>query len=108
MIVYVGTIRMGSHDESVPALGKGQRQFTADAVCLLRCDLPGFKRLTDLVGNHIAFLFPPGILPVLPFGEKKFLIASHGIAFVRSDQLTLFRLLRVLRIVGPGFQALRK
>ena len=60
VIVNVRLVRVGGNEKGVLALCPAHRRFIADAVGLLRRDLPGFERLADLIAQHI------GIPPLLP------------------------------------------
>ena len=60
MIMNVLFVYMGTDEELILALCPAHRRFIADAVGLLRRDLPGFERLADLIAQHIRV---PPLLP---------------------------------------------
>lgn len=82
--------------------------FIADAVGLLRRDLPGLEGLANLIAQHIRV---PPLLPacgslVLGLAQKALSIGGHVVAAVGRDQFAALRLVRVLPIVKPLFQGL--
>ena len=94
---------MRRDDESIAPFRETHGQLIADPVGILRCDLAGFEGLPDLVSDHISPLLPAGDLLIFPFGQRELFINGHRIAFVGCDQISLFRLLRILRIIGSCF-----
>ena len=105
VIVDVFPVCVGGNDKSVFALGKPHGKFIAHLVGFLGGDLSGLERLTNLIGDHIAFLPAPGDKFVLAFGEHKFFIHGQGTAFVTADQFALLCLVRVLGVICSAFQA---
>lgn len=57
VIVDVRLVCVGGNEKGVFALCPAHCRFIADAVRLLRRDLPGFERLADLIAKH--FRIPP-------------------------------------------------
>ena len=108
VVMNVRPISMRGYNEGVPAFGKCHGQLIADTICFLGGDLSGFEGLPDLIGNHIPPLITSCKLPVLPFGKQELFVTGHGIAFIGSDQISFFRLLRILRVIRPGLQTLRQ
>ena len=60
VIVDVRLVCVGGNEKGVFALCPAHCRFIADAVRLLRRDLPGFERLADLIAQHIRV---PPLLP---------------------------------------------
>ena len=58
----MGFIHMGGHYKLMPPAGKLHRQFIAQAVGVLRADLPRLEGLDDTVHDNIMLwrLFAPG------------------------------------------------
>ena len=109
VIVDVCLVRVGGNEKGILALCPAHRRFIADAVCLLRRDLPGLEGLANLIAQHIRV---PPLLPacgslVLGLAQKEFGIGGHVVAAVGRDQLAALGLVRVLPVVKPLFQGLR-
>ena len=105
MVVYVRAVRMCRHNERKLPLGKPHGELMPQTVCFFRCDLPGFKRLPYLIGNHITFLGFPSLLKVQTLLQKEFLIHGHGVTPEGRHQFPFLCLLRILRIIGSCFEA---
>ena len=60
VIMDVCLVRVSGNEKGILALCPAHRRFIADAVGLLRRDLPGFERLADLIAQHIRV---PPLLP---------------------------------------------
>ena len=60
VIVDVRLVCVGGNEKGILALCPAHRRFIADAVGLLRRDLPGLERLADLIAKHIRV---PPLLP---------------------------------------------
>ena len=108
VIVDVCLVCVGGNEKGVFALCPAHCRFIADAVRLLRRDLPGFERLADLIAQHIRV---PPLLPacgslVLGLAQKELSIGGHVVAAVGRDQFTALGLVRVLPVVKPLFQGL--
>ena len=100
---------VGGNEKGVFALCPALRGVLADAVCLLRRDLPGLEGLANLIAQHIRV---PPLLPacgslVLGLAQKEFGISGHVVAAVGRDQFAALGLVRVLPVVKPLFQGLR-
>ena len=98
-------VGMGRNDKGILALGKPHGKLITDLIGFLGGDLSGLERLTNLIGDHIAFLPAPGHQFILAFGEHKFFIHGQGTAFVTADQFALLCLVRVLGVIRAAFQA---
>ena len=83
-------------------------KFVADAVGLLRRNLSGLKGLPYLIGDDVAFLHPPGQLPVLPLGQGKFGNGGLRLAGERGDQRASLGFVRVHAVLRPVGKALRQ
>lgn len=77
-----------------------------EAVGFLRCDLAWFEGLADLIGNHVIRPAAAGHLEVQAFLQHEFLIDRDGITAIGRDQLTFFRLFRILGIIRTVAQGL--
>ena len=100
MIMDMRFINVGANDKGVIALGEAAGQFTADAVGLLRRNLPRKKRLAEVVGDHIVHApRPAGECGILPLGKKKFGVGHAAVTFPAGDEPAVVGLLRVLHIV---------
>ena len=106
MVVYVRAVRMCRHNERKLPLGKPHGELMPQTVCFFRCDLPGFKRLPYLIGNHITFLGFPSLLKVQTLLQKEFLIHGHGVTPEVRHQFPFLCLLRILRVIRPVTEAL--
>ena len=105
VIMNVFPVGMGRNDKGILALGKPHGKLITDLIGFLGGDLSGLERLTNLIGDHIAFLPAPGHQFILAFGEHKFFIHGQGTAFVTADQFALLCLVRVLGVIRAAFQA---
>ena len=99
VIVDMLFVDMSGHDEGVLAFQKPGCKFIAHLVCFLRGDLSGLKGLPHLIGDHVAFLLPPGDAFVLPLGKKKLRICCVRVTGISGNKLTFGGLLRFFRIV---------
>lgn len=100
MVVNVFFVDVSTYNKGVVPLCKAPRQLAAQAVGLLRCDLPGDKGLADGVCYHIVPAAPsagPGM--VLPLGEKKFRTGNAAVTLVAGDQPAIIGFFGVLNIV---------
>ena len=97
---------MGSHNESVFALGESFGQLLSNGICFFRRYFSWPKGLPDLVGYHVTFLPPPGDMLILTFCQQKLLICRHGVALMGSNKFSIVRFLRVLHIICPGPETL--
>ena len=104
MVMDVVTVCVGGNDKSVFALGKPHGKFIAHLVGFLGGDLTGFERLSNLIGDDVAFLSAPGSKFILPLGKHKFFIDCQRTALVATHQFTLLGLIGVLHIVCAAFQ----
>ena len=105
VIVDVRLVCVGGNEKGVFALCPAHCRFIADAVGLLRRDLPGLERLADLIAQHIRV---PPLLPAcggLVFGlaQKELGIGSHVVAAVGRDHLAALGLVRVFAVVKTIF-----
>lgn len=98
-------VGMGRNDKGILSLGKPHGKLITDLIGFLGGDLSRLERLTNLIGDHIAFLPATGGKFVLAFGEHKFFIHGQGTAFVTADQFALLCLVRVLGVIRAAFQA---
>ena len=105
MIVDVFPVCVGGNDKSVFALGKPHGKFIAHLVGFLGGNLTGFERLSNLIGDHIIFLYAPSDKFILPLGKHKFFVCGQGAALIAADQFSLVRFVRILRVVRAAFQA---
>lgn len=99
VVMNVGLVDVGCHDEGVFALCPSHGGFIADLIGFLRGNLTGLEGLADLIGNHIVSLLSAGDVLILPLGQQKFLVCDFGIAFVGADELAVIRLFCVPGIV---------
>ena len=67
MIVDVLFVDMGTDDKGMIALGEAFGELISKLISFLRRNLSRLERLANLIRNHIAFLYAPGELAVLPF-----------------------------------------
>ena len=105
VIVDVRLVYVGGNEKGILPLCPAHRRFIADAVGLLRRNLPGLERLADLIAKHIRI---PPLLPacgglVLGLAQKELGIGGHVVAAVGRDQLAALGLVRVLPVVKPLF-----
>ena len=107
MVMDVVTVCVGGNDKSVFALGKPHGKFIAHLVGFLGGDLTGFERLSNLIGDDVAFLSAPGSKFLLPLGKHKFFIDCQRATLVAAYQFTLFGLIWILHIVCAAFQTSR-
>jgi len=105
VVVNVLPVRVGGNDKRILAFGETHCQFVAHLVGFLGGDLSGLERLTNLIGDHIAFLPATSHQLILTFGEHKFFVCGQGAAFIAADQFALLCFVRILRIVRAAFQA---
>lgn len=92
-------------EKGILALCPAHRRFIADAVGLLRRDLPGLERLADLIAKHISV---PPLLPacgslVLGLAQKELSVGGHVVAAVGRDHLAALGLVRVFAVVKTIF-----
>ena len=106
MIMDMGTVCVCCYQKSVFSFGEPHSQLVANPVGFLRCNLPRFEGLANLIGNHIVLLPSAGDMEILSLSQKKFLVCRHGIAFISAHQFAFFRLFRILSIISPVAQAL--
>ena len=109
VIVDVRLVYVGGNEKGILPLCPAHRRFIADAIGLLRRDLPGLEGLANLIAQHIRV---PPLLPacgslVLGLAQKELSIGGHVVAAVGRDQFTALGLVRVLPVVKPFFQGLR-
>ena len=109
VIVDVRLVYVGGNEKGILPLCPAHRRFIADAVGLLRRDLPGLEGLANLIAQHICV---PPLLPtcgglVLGLAQKELGIGGHMVATIGRDQLAALGLVRVLSVVKPLFQGLR-
>ena len=109
VIVDVCLVCVGGNEKGILPLCPAHRRFIADAIGLLRRDLPGLEGLANLIAQHIRV---PPLLPacgslVLGLAQKELSIGGHVVAAVGRDQFTALGLVRVLPVVKPFFQGLR-
>ena len=104
MVMDVVTVCVGGNDKSVFALGKPHGKFIAHLVGFLGGDLTGAERLSNLIGDDVAFLSAPGSKFILPLGKHKFFIDCQRATLVAAYQFTLFGLIWILHIVCAAFQ----
>ena len=83
MIVDVFPVCVGGNDKSVFALGKPHCKFIAHLVGFLGGNLTGLERLSNLIGDHIIFLYAPSDKFILPLGKHK--IRSTGMGGISAD-----------------------
>ena len=99
MVMDVVTVCVGGNDKSVFALGKPHGKFIAHLIGFLGGDLTGFERLSNLIGDDVAFLSAPGSKFILPLGKHKFFIDCQRATLVAAYQFTLCGLIWILHIV---------
>ena len=104
MVVDVLPVRVGGNDKRILAFGETHCQFVAHLVGFLGGDLSGLERLTNLIGDHIAFLPASGGKFVLAFGQHEFFIHRQRTAFVAANQFAMLSLVGILYIVCTAFQ----
>ena len=80
--------------------------FISHLVCFFRCDLSGFERLANLVGNDIVLLLSAGDMLILPFGEQELLVSCLCLTLIRTDELAVIGFCGILRIVCAVCQTL--
>ena len=102
----MGFINVGGNNKSVFSFGKTHCCFIAHLVCFFRCDLSGFERLANLVGNDIVLLLSAGDMLILPFGEQKLLVSGLCITLIGTDKLAIIGFCGILRIVCSVCQTL--
>ena len=107
MVMDVVTVCVGGNDKSVFALGKPHGKFIAHLVGFLGGDLTWLERLSNLIGDDVAFLTAPGRKFILPLGKHKFFIDCQRATLVAAYQFTLFGLIWILHIVCAAFQTSR-
>lgn len=109
VVMDMGLVRVGGDDELVPSLRPTHSQLIADAVGVLRCDLPGKEGLAYLVAEHvpIRLLLPTRGGPVPAFPQEKFSVHRGRVTFISGDIFPFFRLDRVLPIIGTVLYGLR-
>ena len=106
MIMDMGTVCVSCYQKSVFSFGEPLPQLVANPVGFLRCNLPRFEGLANLIGNHIVLLSSAGDMEILPLSQKELLVCRHGIAFIAGHQFAFFRLFRILCIISPVTQTL--
>ena len=82
VIVNVVAVDVRTDYESVFAFQKAFGEFISDSVRFFRCDLPRFKRLSELVRDNVILLLPSGFLKIDFLAECKFLCGGLGSAFI--------------------------
>lgn len=106
MVMDMRAIRMRANDESIVAFEKSAGQFITDLVRFFRRDLARFKRLPNLIGNHIVLLRSSGEDLILALGQQKLTLNRARITFIRRDELLLVRLVRIHGIGRAVMQTL--
>ena len=106
MVMNMRTVNMRRNDKSIIPLCPPHRGFISDSICFFRSDFPGFKRLSNLVGNNITRNNPTCDLQILSLGCSKFSRYGFGVTHIAADQFTACSFLFVLCIVRSVFQTL--
>ena len=106
MVVYVGFVDVGGNDKSVFAFRPSHRRFIAYLICFFWCDLTGFERLANLIGDDVVLLLSASGVLILPFGKKKFFIGSLRITLIGTDKFAVIGFRCILRIIGSISQTL--
>ena len=108
VIMDMRFVDMGTDDKSVFSLGKPFGKFHPQPVGLLRCDLTGFERLADMVGNHIVLpAHPPGGGNVLPFCQHKLSVSYPAVTRIAGNQPPVVCFLRIAHIVDDVADGLK-
>ena len=108
VIMDVCLVRVSGNEKGILALCPAHRRFIADAVGLLRRDLPGFERLADLIAQHIRI---PPLLPardglVLCLCQQELGVGCAVVALIGGNELPALGFLRVLSVVETVFTTL--
>ena len=99
VIVDVFLVNVGTDNESMIAFGKPPRHLHAEAVCLLRCDLPRHKGLPQVIRDHIIFSpCPARGRDILPLGQQELGVRSPAVTGIAGDKPSIIRLFRVFYI----------
>ena len=96
MVVYVGLICMCCNDEGILSFCETHGELVTDPVRIFGRDLSGFKRLPDLVCDHIIFLCPTGDVAVLSLGEQEFFVTRLRVTRITADELAVVSLFPIL------------
>ena len=99
-------INMCCYDKGVFTFCPAHCCFIPNLICFFRSNLSRLKRLAYLIGNDVVFLLSSCDMLILSFAQEKFFISCFGIAFIRTDKLTIIGFLCILGIVCTICQTL--
>ena len=106
VVVYMGSVGVGCHNERMLSFGKAFCQFIPNLICFFGSNLSRLEWLANLVGDNLVLLVFSCDVLILPLGKQKFFIHRHRVALITGNQVTFGSFLRVLCIVCPLPQAL--
>ena len=101
MIMDMVLVYVGADNKSMIALCQFQSKLLPDPVRFFRRNLPWFKCLPEMIGDHIVCAsVPAGHVQILTFRKKKLHIRSPGITLVTADQFPKISFLWVLCVIN--------